>query len=338
MLRCLPLVFLALLLCAASGCRKLAPYGEAPSSDASPDQAGDIQADQPAPPDASRDQPPCDTTTDAAPWLDTLPPPETGPAPDMGPNPDLSQCSPDNCAGCCTSSGACKQGDLFKVCGRGGAPCMNCSAMPALPCSKPTTCVNGTCGYALEPPKTPCTDLSGRQPLSGRCDVNGKCCTTGCIDGNGVCDPGTTPAVCGTAGTDCKACPDETCKAKTCNLGSCSYIPIPGTVCLAGTGRCDAQGICCAGCLDNVNNCYPGTTKGHCGDRGALCQSCGTDACINGSCMPTVPLCTAQNCGGCCSGNICFTLTNQNNNRCGSGGSPCITCSGALVCKNGVCQ
>src|SRR5678815_3763394 len=55
-----------------------------------------------------------------------------------------------------------------------------------------------------------------------------------------------------------------------------------------------------------------------------------------GQCTNTQPLCTPQNCKGCCSGNLC--VTSETDTQCGLGGLPCPDCTlQGLSCNSGTC-
>jgi hypothetical protein len=48
----------------------------------------------------------------------------------------------------------------------------------------------------------------------------------------------------------------------------------------AGFGPCGA----CNGCCKSDGGCDPGTTQSSCGASGNVCQNCGIDPCVSGSC------------------------------------------------------
>jgi hypothetical protein len=104
-------------------------------------------------------------------------------------------------------------------------------------------------------------------------------------------------------------------------LGCGTPKPSPPAVCDAST---------CAGCCAGTQ-CVTQVGDAQCGQRGQLCQNCGTQACQNGTCQAKEVMCPASqtNCSG-----QCFDLK-TNGQHCGS----CATvCSNKETCTNGVCE
>jgi hypothetical protein len=260
-------------------------------------------------------------------------------------------CSPDTCAGCCTSGGICVPGTGANACGTKGARCTDCG-------SSGFGCDKGIC-QGMAPPCAMscagCCDSLGRCRLGseidacgiggGACNVcsasnaactMGKCggplqvcdATTcgGCCDTNGICRPGTTNAACGTAGARCENCTSE---GKSCSEpGSyCAFIPsCSPTTC--PTGCCDQNGVC-----------QDGRTDAACGATGQTCSNCTNlgEACApSGFCYKGAH-CGPDTCAGCCSPDgTCRPGTAAQN--CGAFGAVCENCmSQGQTCQAGAC-
>jgi hypothetical protein len=208
------------------------------------------------------------------------------------------------------------------------------------PCTE-DFCQGGSCMHRPLADRTGCT--------GGLC-VGGTCCT-GCLDGQGRCQPGDVAAGCGTGARDCAVCDDqEVCTQDRCEAGACKTQPLSGNmcptgVCVMGSCHCGGAGeVCCAGgtCAGGmpcVNN-----TCGACGGMGQSCCSsnmCGPGLlCGSGQCSPCGDVgqpCCAD--GGCRTG-VCGA-TNRICQACGGRGQPCClvgnACGPSLACTGGLC-
>lgn len=118
--------------------------------------------------------------------------------------------------------------------------------------------------------------------------------------------------------------------AAVCFIACEQRVQLVGDVCDATT---------CNGCC-TVQGCVPFAAQadGVCGAAGDTCRACGVGtACVSGTCrVITSGGCT--NCAGCCDGERCILVSQQDNARCGTGGSSCVACNGANVCSGGRCQ
>jgi hypothetical protein len=103
-------------------------------------------------------------------------------------------------------------------------------------------------------------------------------------------------------------------------------------------GGCNAA-TCPTGCCDGAGTCQPGAAPTACGTAGRACQSCpaeGFQLCENHTCGNPVAGCSAQNCNGCCDGNICFAGGDPD--ECGRVGDVCRHCKReGLACAGGEC-
>jgi hypothetical protein len=165
--------------------------------------------------------------------------------------------------------------------------------------------------------------LGGTGCSSGKC--NASSCQFGCCDVHGICQAGSTGALCGTGGAACTACQS----GQTCQSGVCF-----------GCGTCDG---CCAGatCVSAASE-----TSAQCGagpDGGlAACVACDVDggqACGAGGCVPAT--CTPNNCLGCCAGTTCIARVSETFNQCGisaAAGAACIQCGTGQSCVSGACS
>lgn len=248
-------------------------------------------------------------------------------------------CQGGTCCLGCVKGNSCLGGSDATACGTNGSTCSDCSS--GLSTCETASCVQGACTVVPQPAGSLCTSAGG---ASGQCDNSGTCCT-GCIDVFGKCQPGTSISACGTGGGSCAPCSYSfnSCKQPTCNSGVCGAKNAPPkTVCKFSTGgsqlsgRCDAGGTCCLGCLDAGNICRTDDPL-YCGRDGENCK-----ACLPGS-LCRAGRCTAIGaCGacsdGCCNQNSCLTIANQSTGLCGTGGYDCVDCGAQRFCKDGTCQ
>ena len=103
---------------------------------------------------------------------------------------DGTPCTPQNCAGCCTTEadgGVCLLGTDDNECGSGGYDCQDCQIFHQ-------ACVSGVCS-------APCSPATCH----------------GCCDGN-ICAEGDQNFLCGVGGVACTNCEVQ---GQTCNAGAC---------------------------------------------------------------------------------------------------------------------
>ena len=209
------------------------------------------------------------------------------------------KCGPSNCTGCCDTLGRCRLGTEVDACGVKGASCSSCSA-------KKLDCEDGVC--------------AGAPPTCGASSCGG------CCDAKGVCQGGTTDAVCGADGAACANCSTN---GKKCNepgsycafLPSCSELTCP-------TGCCDSAGVCRDGRSDTA-----------CGASADACTNCTTssDHCSASGFCYTGPHCGPDNCGGCCAANGTCRAGDAAAS-CGRFGAQCESCTAAgQTCQSGAC-
>lgn len=158
---------------------------------------------------------------------------------------------------------------------------------------------------------------SGPEPLV--CDST-SC--SGCCQGN-FCIEVPTDSACGANGQACFSCSVGT----SCQSGKCEFP----------TGVC--QQSCTSGCCEN-GLCQSGTDSTACGSGGQICVDCTQ---LMQSCDPnsrsctasTNPLCNADNCPGCCNGNVCQDGDLQTS--CGNSGVACQACRSDELCQDRQC-
>jgi hypothetical protein len=226
------------------------------------------------------------------------------------------------CTGCIqrlkTGGYACMPGREVGACGTQGEACADCSGT-----NKCATyaCVpeKFVCDTNAIPDGMPCTDNSG-------VCTGGSCCP-GCVDGNGVCQPGNTVSQCGVSSPQnglvkCKSCDD----GNICNNDSC------------------VSGVCAA----------PTPKAGNCPDA-TVCN--GAEVCGNGTCNPGTPLncndnnpCTVDSCDpvlGCKhvaveAGTSCDNDANKCNGTAKCDGTECkplaaVDCDDGNICTTDSC-
>jgi hypothetical protein len=154
----------------------------------------------------------------------------------------------------------------------------------------------------------------------------------------GRCQPGSTAqCVClgGSMGT-------QTCRASGASYGPCEGCgpeeadgPLP-TLQDAGGSPCGDCDGCCMGstCVQ-----YASQSNTSCGQRGAMCASCGSKVCDTGTgtCVDSSGGCDAQTCAaGCCKMvNGMPTCFIDQPAACGTGGGACTACTYGVTCDNG---
>jgi hypothetical protein len=105
-------------------------------------------------------------------------------------------CNELSCPNGCCAGDSCVSPPTTASCGRTGVTCVACDPATADTCSP-----SGTCQCGSGPP---CG--SGLRCASGTCVCDPISCPAGCCGVDGVCQPGTSAASCGTAGTACQQC------------------------------------------------------------------------------------------------------------------------------------
>lgn len=229
---------------------------------------------------------------------------------DAGPDAPLARtCSPSTCPdGCCDSQGQCRAGTARDACGALGAECTDCPRAGFPLCDA----TSRTCARTVE-----------------KCDASS--CADGCcgiVNGNPVCLRGDQPGACGKAGVACQDCGDVglACNALT---GTCDGKPCDAETCADG---------CCLG-----NQCLRGLDDTTCGGGGFQCENCEATgrSCIAdprggpGGVCTGAGSCNANNCSGCCLGDVC--LPGGDSTACGRGAGQCASCGANQVCSGGQC-
>lgn len=92
----------------------------------------------------------------------------------------------------------------------------------------------------------------------------------------------------------------------------------------------------CMGCLDAEGGCLAGGQDNACGALAALCVVCNENEYCNEGTCETRPLCTPDNCQGCCVGDEC--VGGNEDAACGHSGQMCTECSGQTACNEGFCE
>ena len=252
---------------------------------------------------------------------------------DCGPCPSGYSCSSGKCV--------CQPSCAGKQCGDDGCggDCGTCPAGKSCQAGQcQVVCGDGACGGSEDKCSCPA-------------DCAGGC--AGCCQGT-VCSAGTLTTECGKNGATCtnclgsgKVCQNQQCVSTTpeCGDGSCN----------GSETQCSCPGDCglCSGCCSG-SACNSGASDTACGLNGASCTNCSNSGkeCQNQQCATPAPTCgdglcngneTSCNCnqdcgacGGCCSGSICKTGTNDL--WCGKNGVPCAFCAlSGQVCLNYQC-
>ncbi|HLK38148.1 MAG TPA: hypothetical protein VKU41_15405 [Polyangiaceae bacterium] len=109
------------------------------------------------------------------------------------------RCGPQNCAGCCDSSGACQPGRDEAACGEQGRSCMSCNPRFNV-CDPDPTNPDGQVCFS------PC---------------NLKSCNFLCCLPNGMCAPGAADDACGNTGAICDDC---TARGQTCVMAATGHV------------------------------------------------------------------------------------------------------------------
>lgn len=190
-------------------------------------------------------------------------------------------------------------------CGAIGAPCSDCVGTDS--CTNYLCGSKRACGTSPVPDDKPCTDNSGT------C-YKGICCA-GCLDGNGVCQPGSAVTACGKsppgAGhTICTSCVDaDACTTDICNKdGSCGHGVAPDNTSCADANTCDGAETC------QMGKCTP-PANFNCPSDGNVCHAPTCDAQMNCS----QKLLTGT---GCPDGDKCNGDETCNNGVCAAGTKP----------------
>jgi len=225
------------------------------------------------------------------------------------------------CPGCVIPAGrgaaascALKEGTADTQCGSSGTTCESCTADV---CTA-GQCVNKACELKPVPEGGACINTTGG------CH-DGTCCK-GCIDGNGVCQPGGALDNCGLSNgklARCSDCTDKVvCTAEACVSGACEYPAVePGTSCSDGN-KCNGEEGC------SGTTCQGGSPL-NCDDG----EDCTADACDGADGCTHTPL-TGTSCSD---GDPCTT-----GDKCGGDGK-CqagtqINCDDSEACTSDSCQ
>ncbi len=274
------------------------------------------------------------------------------------------------CTGCVDNSGKCLPGTAKTACGSGGNSCLSCqvdcTGQQCTGCVGSCSgkeCGDNGCGVAC--PNT-C-------PSTKHCNINQCACNNapGSENSDALCSNGIDDDCDGKidcADDDCnlhscspnggKFCHSKSC-TEGCRIngsftpkdqqnGQCKkcdpaqnandWSPLPGTTCQysGNNGKCDANGSCCIGCLNNQNACKAGTGTDACGAGGASCTTCPLS---NTKCK--APSCQLGICGF--STQFDGAFCNAPPHACGTTFlecSPCASnnCTMAATCYNGVCD
>jgi hypothetical protein len=238
------------------------------------------------------------------------------------------------CSGCCTGD-VCHIGTDLSACGAGGVACVACNPTLADGCTAGSCTCGG--GFACN---------TGQRCSAGACACDPNACQGCCNLFTNQCDPGNTQASCGTGGASCRACS----AGQVCDAGSCL-----GTGC--GPANC-ANGCCgSTGCVTPPTTTQCGASSSNCFDCAALvgpqgvpladgCNVSGSCSCAGGPICAAGQECLASGCGctsrscpfGCCDvSGACVESSQQDNLRCGIGGSACHICANIDSCNDGVC-
>ncbi len=287
-------------------------------------------------------------------------------------------CSPQNCSGCCSTSGQCQTLTTSEACGAQGASCVACTLGASC---QSGVCINapvggsgvsfgggsagggslggGTGGGTSTCRPQTCAGLGkncgevgdgcGGQLMCGRCEVAGESC--GANGTANVCSQGTcTPRSCSSLQKNCGQVSDG-CGAQL-NCGTCSGTDVcKSNVCTPMTCTpltCQQLGKNCGSISDGCNrqlNCGTCTVSSEtCGGAGMV-NVCGRPACTPQTCGSLNKNCGAvdDGCGtalncGACSGTGA---------TCGGGGTPNVcgvpcptSCPTGFMCTpgSGVCR
>ncbi len=254
--------------------------------------------------------------------------------------PDGSACTPSNCVGCCTTTGACIIVPSNTYCGSGGKACIPCKnteicsqgqCIPAGKCSqascpggccKGDTCMPGTGKEACGSSGIQCLQCSTTQ----KCGTNKSCvcdsssCSGCCDAATQTCKSGNSSMACGKGGNACKMCDaGQVCKEGGCTKGE----------------KCSSSN-CSTGCCDG-DTCMKGDTPSFCGTGGASCKTCQTGfKCQSGVCNDPSKCGPSSCASGCCSQGQC--LSGSSINACGTGGNVCQACKKSQLCTSGKCK
>lgn len=171
-------------------------------------------------------------------------------------------------------------------------------------------------GTADATPDAPIPD-SGPDSFVPDAGCSPATCPTGCCSVDGACIVDKTAAACGSGGNACLVCP----AAAVCGTdGKCYDVN-------------DCNPNTCNGCCIG-NLCVGGNDTTACGANGAECTNCAgaNQVCEANACVAGAPKCSAANCNGCCSGDVCVVGTDPL--KCGANGQACTACGAAQVCSS----
>lgn len=253
---------------------------------------------------------------------------------EKSPGGHCASCDSTTCPnGCCTADGHCITTWDDAACGKGGAPCVDCTLKGSLCgygglCAECTAHCDGKscgqsdgCGGAC---KMDCaaglTCVVGSQLMKDGCYPCGPSTCNGCCTATGACVGGGLRNECGGQGAACQDCGTQACTMDmqtypfTHKCGPCGSMcqpPIPGQ-----PAMCQADG--CGGL------CPGSSCDGSPGPGGATCQI------TKGGWAQCVPsgFCDPYMCGGCC-GYSGWNSTCEPGNlpsKCGTAGQGCVDC------------
>lgn len=203
------------------------------------------------------------------------------------PPPNTTQCTFENCSGCCDGD-QCVETPTATACGDGGGACTACGAGE--------TCAGGQCVAVAD-----CSN----------CD--------GCCIGGTQCVPGNTVSACGSGGETCTTCgvgfgcngDTGDCEPIRCDASNCNGCCTANGVCLTvdqqTTNACGTGGDACEVCSAGASGCVQGTCV-----VDQPCLSVCTDGCCtaSGQCIPFAQQDSNQ-CGGDTGPETCGTCSAQ---------------------------
>lgn len=222
----------------------------------------------------------------------------------------LQACSEGSCpGGCCDSTGNCQQGTASNACGGNGLACVNCVAMGQTGC---------------DPNARDCTSTTV---------CSASTCPTGCCDGNGNCQSGTSLTACGDDGHACENCPAEGFTVCAQAPNQCQGVPV-------NCSPANCPNGCCQTDLNGQQSCVGGNDDTLCGTQGQACQDCQNDGLVCSGQTCATMACSPANCNGCCFQNTCIGENGAPPppGLCGAGGNQCLMCNPGQQCVGGQCE
>ncbi len=204
-----------------------------------------------------------------------------------------------------------------------------CTPQNCTGCCDGDTCKTGDSSSACGSNGIACVQCS-----DGECENNGSVnqCTTSscspdncstCCTSNGTCVSEASDAQCGTRGEECVSCSSNS----SCTSGAC----VPDSCLETCNGCCLPDGTCINHLDANVDD--------QCGKIGGLCENCADYGanwvCSAGGCITET---CQETCTGCCNGDTCVSLEEQDDANCRHLDSwelpaPSCTDCGPLVCQ-----